>query len=77
MKIASFDVREWINPNTDRRPMTEDWVLMTLRCGDHYIVRTDRYLLDLKEMLAEYDADMVAWMPLPEPYDGERREECY
>ena len=30
MNIASFETREWIDPWRDRRPMTDDVVLVTL-----------------------------------------------
>lgn len=67
MRIASFEEREWIDPKTDRRPMTDDWVLLTLKSGGGLIVSIGKYLPDLKEWYGEDEEDVVAWMPLPDP----------
>ena len=70
MRIASFEVREWIDPKKDRRPMEEEWVLVTLRSGGSLIVSIGKYLPDLKEWYGEDEEDVVAWMPLPDPAEG-------
>lgn len=64
MKIASFEQREWIDPETDRRPMTEDWVLVTIEENGYRYVTEN--LFD-GEWLADGDAAVIAWMPLPDP----------
>lgn len=69
MKIASFEQREWINPKTDRRPMTDDWVLVTVEEDGHRFVTIDRYCVDTW-FGVENDDQIVAWMPVPDPCEN-------
>lgn len=66
MKIASFEKREWIDPKTDRRPMTEDWVLITVVEFTKPETRIGRYM-SYGEWYWEDSEDVIAWMPLPDP----------
>ena len=67
MKVASFETREWIDPEKDRRPMTEDWVLVSFEDDGHRYVTINRYD---PEYGWEVDADATveAWMPLPDAF---------
>ena len=67
MRIASFEEREWIDPKTDRRPMTDDWVLVTIE-EDGRIQRyvTENVYTEGGWMIDD-DMDVIAWMPLPDP----------
>ena len=63
----------WI-PVTERLPDNEHRVLCTVQSGEHFLVvpcifvqRTRRWL---PEMYGNHD-NVIAWMPLPEPYKGE------
>lgn len=67
MEIASFERREWIDPWNDRRPMTEDWVLVTIEEDGCRYVTEDCFA---NGWLADGDAAVIAWMPLPEPMGG-------
>lgn len=66
MKIASFEKREWINPKTDRRPMTEDWVLITVMVGNRPETSIGKFM-SYGEWCGEDSEDVIAWMPLPDP----------
>lgn len=68
MKIARYDEPGvWINPWNDRRPMTDDWVLVTIIDGTGKYVSIARFA-DEWEYIDE-DQEIAAWMPLPEPAD--------
>lgn len=66
MKIASFEKREWINPKTDRRPMTEDWVLISVMVGNRPETSIGKFM-PYGEWYGEDREDVIAWMPLPDP----------
>lgn len=70
MKPASFDVAEWIDAWRDRRPMTDDAVLVTAwnPREERLMVSTARYYCE-EEYKTWNDYSVVAWMPLPEAYD--------
>ena len=65
--------QRWI-PCSERLPelgrnilVTTSWNFVTkaMSCGDHWEINSIDYKL----------SSVVAWMPLPEPYQGERRAE--
>ena len=75
-RIASFEEREWINPHNDRRPMTDDWVLVTVNDRGHRYVSMSKY--DEDGWFIDEDEEIAAWMPLPEEAeanDGEHQQE--
>ena len=80
MNIARFEVREWIDPWRDRRPMTEDRVLVALGDAEDFI-GIARYVADpidegwYIEMYGHNTVNILAWMPLPEPYNPVEEEE--
>ena len=61
---ASFDEREWIDVKTDRVPMTDDPVLV---CGEDKTMAVGYYKKAEKKWTR---SNVVAWMPLPEPYES-------
>lgn len=69
MSIASFEELEWINPWEDRRPMTEDWVLVTVFKDGHKYVWSSKYEEDYGWLMDE-DFEILGWMPQPEPMGG-------
>lgn len=73
MKVASYDKREWIDPWRDRRPMTDDNVLVTRSYrGERYVV-TSWYCTAANEFAC--NGTVLAWKPLEEPYDPTAEEE--
>lgn len=82
MNIASFDEREWIDPWRDRVPMTDEPVLVTVWASGSFF---DGYKAKgrLALMTSFYDhevrgwgiANVLAWMPFPEPYNPVEEEE--
>lgn len=76
MNIARFEVREWIDPWRDRRPMTSDEVLVTVWSKGEYVVKTAWYYNDEWTILSFGRFDTaLAWMPLPEPYNPVEEED--
>lgn len=80
MNIARFEVREWIDPWRDRRPMTDDVVLVTLWRRERIYVEQAWYGENFLEITGGKDWNCVegtvlAWMPLPEPYNPVEEEE--
>lgn len=79
MKPASFDTAEWIDAWRDRRPMTEDTVLVTFFYDGKFYVDTARYekgspiIGNMCTSIATKGwkaiGTVLAWMPLPEAYD--------
>lgn len=74
MKTASFEQREWIDPWRDRRPMTDDVVLVTLWRREKIYVEQAWYGVGLLEETGRKDwhcieGTVLAWMPLPDPYN--------
>lgn len=70
MTIASFDVKgEWIDPWNDRRPMTDDWVLVTVFKNGHKYVWENKYE-DGFGWLVDEDFEVLGWQPMPEPMGG-------
>lgn len=84
LKVASFEEREWIDPWRDRRPMTDDEVLVTAY---------DAFLNKLVVTYGVYGngingrgnilcipsygwniPNVLAWMPKPEPYNPAEEE---
>lgn len=90
MKIASFENREWIDAWSDRRPMTDDNVLVTYwdEFDERLEVSVESYgkrstlTRDAVGWTNNYTRNILAWMPFPEPYDPvaadeeERNEVC-
>lgn len=66
MTIASFDKVEWIDPWKDRRPMTDDWVLVTLNDEGHKYVTMSRYEGKYGWFIDD-EIELIAWMPMPDP----------
>lgn len=69
MKPASFNKVEWIDPWNDRRPMTDDWVLVTVFYDGHKFVEENRYDPEYGWFVDD-DVTVLGWMPLPEPMGG-------
>jgi hypothetical protein len=65
MKPASFDTAEWIDAWRDRRPMTDDAVLVSGWDGDEHVVGMSCYANGYWAT----GLTVLAWMPLPEAYD--------
>lgn len=75
MKIASFENRGvWINPWNDRRPMTDDWVLVTVNDEGHKYVTMSKYENKYGWFIDD-DMELIAWMPLPDPANMELIED--
>ena len=82
MNIARFEVREWIDPWRDRTPMTDDIVLVTVwaqgniltgyKAEGRLAVMTSFYEPEAK---AWGIANVLAWMPFPEPYNPVEEED--
>ena len=68
--VAEPKGREWIK-TTDRRPDKSGRYLATVKYhsgwSEEYVVF---YNKDSKEEWAHDDFPVIAWMPLPEPYEG-------
>lgn len=62
--IASFDKKEWISAENDRVPMTNDPVLV---CREDKTMAVGYYKKATKTWTR---SNVIAWMPLPEPYEG-------
>ena len=80
MNIARFEVREWIDPWRDRRPMTDDVVLVTLWRRERISVEQAWYGGNVIDGTGRKDwhcveGTVLAWMPLPEPYNPVEEEE--
>lgn len=70
MLVASFEEKGvWIDPWNDRRPMTEDWVLVTLFDKHGKYVTISRYE-DGYGWFVDDDSPVLGWMPMPEPMGG-------
>ena len=66
------DFMGWI-PVKEKLPDPED-VIVTVREGMAYVTTLDCYSLVEYEGFEGYGKDVVAWMPLPQPYKGESEE---
>ena len=75
-KIELIREQQWI-PCSERLPKDDDWQIVTIldergdtpyRYSDFgwYLNRAECWIID-----AEQRTDVIAWMPLPEPYKGE------
>ena len=78
MRIASFEEREWIDARTDRVPMTDDEVLVSLRkkSGQRDVLKGS-YLPENKMWFWGVNGigEVEAWQPIPDPYYG-GEDEC-
>ena len=85
LKVASFEEREWIDPWRDRRPMTDDEVLVTAYdwYKNHLITTTAWYRTTAPDLdswnviLPRYGwsiPNVLYWMPMPEPYNPAEEE---
>ena len=78
--IEEKELREWI-PVSERLPKNDDWVIVTIldESGDTPWRYTDFgwYLEEATCWIVEAEKrrDIVAWMPLPEPYKERREDE--
>ena len=72
MKPASFEEREWIDPWRDRRPMTEDTVLVTSYYRGEREVEISWYCTMANEFAC--NGTVLAWKPLEDPYDPTAEE---
>ena len=68
MIVASFEEREWIDPWNDRRPMTDEWVLVTIFSDGRKYVGEAKY--DGDGWFIDPDDSLLGWMPFPEPMGG-------
>ena len=77
MAIEALKAQQWI-PVSERLPNNDDFVIVTIldesgdtpyRCSDFgwYLDKADCWIID-----AEQRTDVIAWMPLPEPYKEEK-----
>lgn len=75
-KLPTIEQPQWI-PYSERRPNSEDFVIVTIlddrgdtafRYSDFgwYLNKAGCWIVD-----AEVKTDVIAWMPLPDPYKGE------
>ena len=75
MKPASFDTAEWIDAWRDRRPMTDDEVLVSYFFDGKMRVSTSFYAKESRNPISvccegwACAGTVLAWMPLPEAYD--------
>lgn len=85
MRIASFEIREWIDPWRDRRPMTDDLVLVTYWFNGKRYVGTASYTKGSKDQtlgsLFEPEGwnccgTVLAWQPLPDTYNPVEEEDA-
>ena len=82
MKPASFEHAEWIDPWRDRRPMTDDRVLVTFFANGKMYVDTGCYVKGDVEWVRNVlsgegwraPGTVLAWMPLPEAYNPVEEE---
>lgn len=68
---------EWI-PVSERLPEKNVWVLVTVeQSGKRFqeIMRRNNYIEAWTDNIDNYTDEITAWMPLPEPYKGEREDE--
>ena len=69
---ASFEEREWIDARTDRVPITNDWVLISIRLKrGSRTVDKGFYEPELGAWWNVTGGEIEAWMPMPEPYGQE------
>ncbi len=64
----------WI-PCSERLPEDEKRVLCTVQSGEHFNIVTCIYIQRTRRWLPEAHGNhdnVLAWMPLPEPYRGEQ-----
>ena len=64
MAISALTEQQWI-PVTERLPEKECFALVTVNDGAIY---TDFSLFRKDGRFIEHTGDVIAWMPLPEPY---------
>ena len=78
MKVASFDNAEWIDAWRDRRPMTDDPVLVTSETKEGRKVMFGWFVkykdIDVWHTSIE-GRKILAWMPLPDRYNPVEEEE--
>lgn len=68
-------IMRWI-PCSERLPETEDKVLCctaTKKGGKNIVI--GYYMATMKYWVCGMNSNVIAWMPLPEPYKGETAEE--
>lgn len=68
MMVASFSTKEWIDPWRDRRPMTDDAVLVTTYWHGVWSHGVAYYDLEGEDWYGVCGT-ILAWMPLPEVYN--------
>lgn len=73
-RILELDVDDWI-PISERKPDTADHVLVTIKWAedDFEVCSLDYGVLSASRSTWDKDIikHVVAWRPLPEPYEGE------
>ena len=69
MRTASFEQREWIDPWRDRRPMTNDYVLVSIYVCGGMECEIGWYYVDGAEWCTRSRGTVLAWMPLPDAYN--------
>ena len=67
-EIYDIEYSKWI-PVSERLPEEQGWYLVTIKSGDNYYLDTDIYNTLYKNGFRTQN--VIAWMPLPEPYKSE------
>ena len=76
-KQGKFEAQQWV-PCSERLPKDDDWQIVTIldergdtpyRYSDFgwYLNRAECWIID-----AEQRTDVIAWIPLPSPYKGDK-----
>ena len=76
MAIKALEQTRWI-PCTERLPKEDGCYLVTIKWKGRYSgdVYTETTMAEYKEKTKEWDyVDVIAWMPLPEPYKAESED---
>lgn len=74
--IKALEQTRWI-PCTERLPKEDGCYLVTIKWKGRYSgdVYTETTMAEYKEKTKEWDyVDVIAWMPLPEPYKAESED---
>ena len=69
--------QHWI-PCSERLPYNEKRVLCTVQSGEHFCVVPCIFIQSTRRWLPEVYGNhdnVVAWMPMPEPYQGEGEQD--
>ncbi len=70
LAIKALEVQGWI-PVTERLPDKMGSYITTIDCGKYGFATGQRYFFN--DEIGWNDKDVIAWMPLPEPYTKEEQ----